>query len=69
MQLFILLIFELQTPLLHSSDAINTSFRILYIQDGIQDKTRQVLQPCGCSILSVGMSYGFVTDPIPCLIE
>ena len=54
---------------IHSSDAINTSFGISYIHDGIQDGTRPVLQSCGCSILPVGMSDGFVTDPIPCLIE
>ena len=57
----------------------NTSFSILYIQDDNQDGTWQVLQPCECSILPVGMSDGFVTgispaymfesDPIPCLIE
>ena len=40
-----------------------------YIQDGVHDGTRQVLQPCGSDILPVGMSDGFVTDQIPGLID
>ena len=66
MQNFILLILELITL---SSEAIYTSFRIIYIQDGVQDGTRQVLQSCVSSVLPEGMSDGFVTDLTHCLIE
>ena len=55
----ILLILELQTlSLSHPNEAIRVSFRILYIQDGIQDGSRQVLQTLGSSHLPVGMSDG-----------
>ena len=65
-----LLILELQTSsLLHPSDAIHASLTIGYIQDGIQDGSRQVLQTCGGGNLTVRMSDGFVTDQIPCLVD
>ena len=42
-KMLILLIIELQIlPLYHPSDAIHASFRIEYIQDGVQDGSRQV---------------------------
>ena len=51
MQDFISLIFELKKTLslYQPSDAINTSFRIWYIQDGVQDGTRQVYNPVGAA--------------------
>ena len=69
-KMFILLILELQTlSLSHPSDAIHESFRIGYIQDGVQDGSRQVLQTRGSSTLPVGMSDGFVTNQMPYLIK
>ena len=66
----ILLIFELQTSsLYHLSDAIRASLRIWYIQDGIQNGSGQILRTGGSGTIPVGMSDGFVTDKMPCLME
>ena len=53
----------------HYRDAIHASFRIWYIQDGVQDNSQQVLQARGSSTLPVGMSDGFVTDQTPYQID